>query len=232
MAPNGLSCGFAGCTMSGWRSARFNGSFAMSGCSRLRRTRKRAPRQMKLFEKAEPGESVQVDVKFVKIAGRWAFQYTALDDCTRFRSAPALSPSAPELEPGVPGGALPGVPLPDPQAPMRQRPRVPLRLCAGGPGARDPASLHQAPTPPTERQGRTESPDRPRGILGAPPIRRFRGGRGRAYGPGKRVTTMSASRWRFRVGRQQRSSQPSFPHQPLNNQCCQPRRAPQVRGQS
>jgi len=40
---------------------------------------------MKLFEKAEPGESVQVDVKFVKIAGRWAFQYTALDDCTRRR---------------------------------------------------------------------------------------------------------------------------------------------------
>jgi len=55
------------------------------GIPRLRRTRKRVPRQMKLFEKAEPGESVQVDVKFVKIAGRWAFQYTALDDCTRFR---------------------------------------------------------------------------------------------------------------------------------------------------
>jgi transposase InsO family protein len=55
------------------------------GLPRLRRTRKRAPRQMKLFEKAEPGETVQVDVKFVKIAGRWAFQYTALDDCTRFR---------------------------------------------------------------------------------------------------------------------------------------------------
>jgi hypothetical protein len=55
------------------------------GLPRLRRTRKRVPRQMKLVEKAEPGESVQVDVKFVKIAGRWAFQYTALDDCTRFR---------------------------------------------------------------------------------------------------------------------------------------------------
>jgi transposase InsO family protein len=55
------------------------------GLPRLRRTRKRVPRQMKLFEKAEPGESVQVDVKFVKVAGRWAFQYTALDDCTRFR---------------------------------------------------------------------------------------------------------------------------------------------------
>jgi len=55
------------------------------GLPRLRRTRKRAPRQMKLFEKAEPGETIQIDVKFVKIAGRWAFQYTALDDCTRFR---------------------------------------------------------------------------------------------------------------------------------------------------
>jgi len=40
---------------------------------------------MKLFEKAEPGESIQVEVKYVQIAGRWAFQYTALDDYTRFR---------------------------------------------------------------------------------------------------------------------------------------------------
>jgi hypothetical protein len=48
------------------------------GLPRLRRTRKREPRQMKLFEKAEPGESIQVDVKYVQIAGRWAFQYTAL----------------------------------------------------------------------------------------------------------------------------------------------------------
>src|SRR5262249_32218808 len=60
-------------------------AFRDLGLPYLRRTRKRAPRQLKLFEKAEPGESVQVDVKFVKIAGRWAFQYTALDDCTRFR---------------------------------------------------------------------------------------------------------------------------------------------------
>ncbi len=55
------------------------------GVPQLRRTRKREPRQMKLFEKAEPGASIQVDVKYVSIAGRWAFQYTALDDCTRFR---------------------------------------------------------------------------------------------------------------------------------------------------
>src|SRR6266850_1154159 len=45
------------------------------GLPRLRRTRKRVPRQMKLFEKAEPGESVQVDVKFVKIAVCRAFPF-------------------------------------------------------------------------------------------------------------------------------------------------------------
>jgi hypothetical protein len=37
------------------------------GMPRLRRTRKRPPRRLKLFEKAERGESPQVDVKFVKI---------------------------------------------------------------------------------------------------------------------------------------------------------------------
>src|SRR5438876_8932957 len=60
-APNS---GSGACTRSAWRWARSSGSFGTS---------------------AEPGESVQVDVKFVKIAGRWAFQYTALDDCTRRR---------------------------------------------------------------------------------------------------------------------------------------------------
>src|SRR5438046_7855039 len=45
------------------------------GIPYLRRVRKRVPRQMKLFEKAEPGESVQVDVKYVNIAGRWAFAF-------------------------------------------------------------------------------------------------------------------------------------------------------------
>src|SRR5262249_14184669 len=60
-------------------------AFRDLGLPYLRRTPTRPPRQLKLFEKAEPGESVHVDVKFVKIAGRWAFQYTALDDCTRFR---------------------------------------------------------------------------------------------------------------------------------------------------
>jgi len=73
------------------------------GMARLRRTRKRQPRQMKLFEKAEPGESIQVDVKYVSIAGRWAFQYTALDDCTRFRVLRLYRRPPPPSESGRPG---------------------------------------------------------------------------------------------------------------------------------
>lgn len=56
------------------------------GLPRLQRVkRRRAGRQLKLFEKATPGESVQVDVKVVKVAGSKAYQYTACDDCTRLR---------------------------------------------------------------------------------------------------------------------------------------------------
>jgi len=50
-----------------------------------RAKRRRAGQQLKLFEKATPGESVQVDVKVVKVDGRKAYQYTAIDDCTRLR---------------------------------------------------------------------------------------------------------------------------------------------------
>jgi hypothetical protein len=46
---------------------------------------RRAPRQLKLFEKATPGESVQVDVKVVTVNGTRAYQYTACGDCTRYR---------------------------------------------------------------------------------------------------------------------------------------------------
>jgi transposase InsO family protein len=52
---------------------------------RLSRTPKRRPRQLRLFAKEEPGDSVQIDVKFVKIQGRQYYQYTAIDDCTRYR---------------------------------------------------------------------------------------------------------------------------------------------------
>ncbi len=51
----------------------------------IRRTRKRRPRRLKLFERELPGDCVQVDVKLVKVGGQRMFQYTALDDCTRLR---------------------------------------------------------------------------------------------------------------------------------------------------
>jgi transposase InsO family protein len=51
----------------------------------LTKTPRRRPRQLKLFEKEEPGDSVQVDVKIVKRGRLKWFQYTAIDDCTRLR---------------------------------------------------------------------------------------------------------------------------------------------------
>ena len=51
----------------------------------LAKTPRRRPRQMKLFEKEHPGDSIQVDVKVVKLLKEKVFQYTALDDCTRMR---------------------------------------------------------------------------------------------------------------------------------------------------
>jgi transposase InsO family protein len=59
--------------------------FVDLGLPYLRRYPKRAARQLKLFERPRPGDCVQVEVKFVKVAHRWMYQYTALDDCTRLR---------------------------------------------------------------------------------------------------------------------------------------------------
>jgi hypothetical protein len=39
---------------------------------------------MILFEKDEPGDSVQVDVKVVKLRRERVFQNTAIDDCSRY----------------------------------------------------------------------------------------------------------------------------------------------------
>lgn len=51
----------------------------------LAKTPKRKPKQLKLFEKDAPGDSIQVDVKVIKLQREKVFQYTALDDCTRYR---------------------------------------------------------------------------------------------------------------------------------------------------
>src|SRR5215813_4547860 len=61
------------------------------GLPKVKPVRKRRPRQLKLFERDRPGDCVQVDVKFVRAGGRRLFQYTALDDCTRYRAL-RLSP--------------------------------------------------------------------------------------------------------------------------------------------
>lgn len=55
------------------------------GVPRLVKTRRRRPKQLKLFEKERPGDSVQVDVKVVPRGRSKWFQYTAIDDCTRVR---------------------------------------------------------------------------------------------------------------------------------------------------
>jgi transposase len=55
------------------------------GVPHLVKTRRRRPKQLKLFEKERPGDSVQIDVKVVvRKRSKW-FQYTAIDDCTRVR---------------------------------------------------------------------------------------------------------------------------------------------------
>ena len=55
------------------------------GLPYLTKTPRRRPRQLKLFEKDRPGDSVQVDVKVVKRGRVKWFQYTGIDDCTRIR---------------------------------------------------------------------------------------------------------------------------------------------------
>jgi transposase InsO family protein len=62
-------------------------AFVRMGLPRLPGNRRRAarPRQLRLFEKPHPGDSVQIDVKVAKAGGHKVYQYTAIDDCTRFR---------------------------------------------------------------------------------------------------------------------------------------------------
>jgi transposase InsO family protein len=59
--------------------------FCDIGVPVLTKTPRRRPRQLTLFEKEQPGDSIQVDVKVVKIGKEKLFQYTAIDDCTRMR---------------------------------------------------------------------------------------------------------------------------------------------------
>jgi len=87
--------------------------FREIGIPVLTKTPKRRPKQMLLFEKDEPGDSVQVDVKVVKLQREKVFQYTAIDDCTRFRVAPPVSSSEPADQPAIPRRGAARVAIPD-----------------------------------------------------------------------------------------------------------------------
>ena len=75
-------------------------TFVRMGLPYLPRGRKRTPRprQFQLFKKPNPGDSVQMDVNVVKLAGPKAYQDTAIDDCTLERGLPRR---------GSPGAAAP-----------------------------------------------------------------------------------------------------------------------------
>ena len=91
------------------------------GLSRLPSRRKRRPKQMRLFAKDHPGDSVQVDVKFVRVNRQRYFQYTAarrLHPLPCAAAGPALeSPEQPGLIPRAPRGHA----VSDSQAAVRQR---------------------------------------------------------------------------------------------------------------
>lgn len=55
------------------------------GYAPVRRTEPRRSRHPILCRKEHPSDCVQVDVKEVPVAGQKCFQYTAIDDCTRYR---------------------------------------------------------------------------------------------------------------------------------------------------
>jgi transposase InsO family protein len=58
---------------------------ARSGCPTSPSPTRRRLKQLRLFEKEQPGDSVQVDVTAIRLKRERVFQYTAIDDCTRFR---------------------------------------------------------------------------------------------------------------------------------------------------
>ena len=152
------------------------------------------PKHRQRYVMPRPGDCVQVDIKYVpyRVDGRQAFQYTALDDCTRLRVVrffPELTNSAGLAFLAMLRAAFPfrlrqvqtdndatftnwdhGGPE---DSPGEGGPTAPLH--AGLPGGRDRAPLHPAPEPAPEREGRAEPPDRHRGVLPRPAVSHLRG---------------------------------------------------------
>ncbi len=144
------------------------------GMPRLRRTKRREPRQLLLFEKENPGDSVQVDVKVVKTAEGRSYQYTALDDCTRYRLLRLYHRCNERTGLAFLREIRSGMPFPIRKLQTGQRLRVLPHVLPLGAAGWDSPSLHQASLPAAEREGRAQPPDRQRGVLGPPGIRDIR----------------------------------------------------------
>ncbi|HVP11466.1 MAG TPA: hypothetical protein VMV94_09805 [Phycisphaerae bacterium] len=133
--------------------------------------RRRAARQLKLFEKATPGESVQVDVKVVKIAGTKAYQYTACDDCTRLRVLRLYRRQDTLTSLDFLNQIIAAFPFPIRKLQNRQRRGVLLHLSPRGRAARHPPSVHQTAAAGSEREGGAQPSRGCRGVLGSARLR-------------------------------------------------------------
>ena len=152
------------------------------------------PKHRQRYVMPRPGDCVQVDITYVpyRVDGRQAFQYTALDDCTRLRVVrffPELTNSAALAFLAALRGALPfrvqqvetdndatftnwdHERAQDRADPAGATPPLHPRLRGG----RDRAPLHPATEPAPEREGRAEPPDRYGGVLPCAALSELRG---------------------------------------------------------
>lgn len=160
-------------------------TFVRLGLPRLPRARERAPRprQLRLFEKPNPGDSVQVDAKVVKINGQEAFQYTALDDCTRFRVLRLYRELNQRSSLKFFAELRLAMPFPIQRLQCDNGTEFPLAFVRPhGPAGWPPPPLHEAALSRAERQSRTQSSHRQRGVL--EPLGR-RPGNGWSGSPGR-----------------------------------------------
>ena len=171
------------------------------GVPRLRRTRKRQPRLMELFEKAEPGESIQVDVKYVstRVAGPFSTR-----PWTTVRASACC---------GFTGGCPPARAGPS---------RSPLSGCSATTGKSSPSPSCWGSKPLGSATDTFGLGARSRTAKSSGAIESIKksSGAGTASristrplplcGPGRPDTTMSASRWRSRAVHRPRNSRRSI----------------------
>jgi transposase len=131
--------------------------FREIGVPLLTKTPKRKPRQLKLFEKDAPGDSIQVDVKVIKLKREKVFQYTALDDCTRYRVLRLYRRLNQYSSLHFLGELQRMLPFAVQKLQCDNGSEFPLAFKqARGRSGRHSSSLHQTAAPATEWQGRTQ----------------------------------------------------------------------------